>query len=435
MLPSRISVLLAIVPLVLGIAAAADASFIGPMLAADLGLLLALGVDAALARRRWIDVQRSVGTGVFSIGRPNVVTLELRSRAPQALELQVTDDVFDGAEAEGLPAQVQLGPHGRATVQYRVIPSCRGAYELGDHWIRHRSPLGLWVRQVRIAARDEVRVYPDIQKIRAYDMLAQQDPSWGMSAVARSRGGESEFESLREYTRDDEFRSIDWRATARRRKLIARQYQLERDQSVVFALDCGRLMTAHSGGLPLLDHALNAALMLSHVAIRRGDHAGLFAFSDAVHRFVAPGAGPSMVRRLLRSTFDLHARETESDYEGALLRMDGLLRKRCLLVLVTQVSDETGAQALLRTVQGLGRRHLPLCVLLRDPDLEAMARPAERSMTAMYDAAAAAELLTERSRLMQQLERAGAMVLDVESSQVTPEVVRTYLEVKARHLL
>ena len=301
--------------------------------------------------------------------------------------------------------------------------------------MRHRSPLGLWIRRLRIPADDPVRVYPDLQEVRTYDLLAQQGRDQGMRAIARARGTENEFECLREYTRDDEFRTIDWRATARRRRLIARQYQLERDQSIVVALDCGRLMTARSGGLPLFDRALNGALMLSHVAIRRGDKAGLVAFSDRVQRFVAPGGGPSMVRRLLQATFDLHATLVESDFEAAFLRMGTLLRKRSLVVVVTQVIDDAGAAALLRTVRALGTRHLPLCVMLRDPDLEALARPADHGEAALFEAAAASELLAERARLLHDLRKAGALLLDIEPRELTPALVSRYLEIKSRQLL
>ena len=204
MIPSRALVLLLVAPLVLGLAAAAEASLVWPMLATDGGILLAAMMDAMLARRRLVTVTRSVEPGVFSVGRPNVVRLELRSLAGRATKVQVVDDLFEHATADELPLEVELPPRGRVAAQYRVTPSRRGQYELGDHWVRYRSPLGLWIRQLRIPARDTVRVYPDVQAVRAYELLARQNREMEMVRATRLRGGESEFECLREYSRDDE---------------------------------------------------------------------------------------------------------------------------------------------------------------------------------------------------------------------------------------
>lgn len=435
MLPSRLTVALAAAPLLLGLIASLDPALVWPMLAADLALLLVLGLDALLVRNERIEVERDCGTGVFSIGRTNPIRLRIRSHVRRTIRLDITDDTFEPAQVEGLPRTLTLPARGYEHIEYRIIPGRRGAYRLGDHWVRHRSPLGLWLRRVRIPATDEIRVYPDVQEVRAFDLATAKSRDAGLRAARRTRGGRSEFECLREYTRDDEYRSVDWRATARHRKLIARHYQIERDQTIVFALDCGRLMTAPSQGLPLFDHALNAALMLSHVSIRNGDQAGLLAFSDRVQRFVAPGKGAAMVRRLLQSTFDLHPTATFTDFEGAFVRSDAALRKRSLVVLITQIVDPTGAQSLLRTVRGLSRRHLPLCVVLRDPTLEAMVAPRRPSDAALYRAAAASELLQERARLLRDLRQAGALILDVAPAELTPALVARYVEIKTAHLL
>ena len=435
MIPSRTLVLLLIAPLCLGLAVVADASLVWPMLAVDGAIALAAGLDAVLARRRLVSVTRGVEPRVFSLGRSNEVRIELRSHATRPLQVEFNDDLFDHAEAEGLPLAVELGPRGRVSATYRVVPRRRGRYTLGDHWVRYRSPLGLWTRQLRIPARDEVRVYPDVQAVRAYDLMAKQNREHQMVRATRMRGGESDFECLREYTRDDEYRSIDWRATASKRKLITRQYQLERNQSVVFALDCGRLMTARVGGLPLFDHALNSALMLGHVAVRTGDNVGLFTFSDAVHTYVAPSTGPQVARRLVQATFDTHAELRESNVQAAFVRVGSQLRKRSLIVLFTQVIDDTSAAELLRTVRGLHPRHLPLCVIFRDPDLEAVVRPTDGRTQGYYAAAAAAELLAARDKLLRDLKQAGALVLDVAPRQLTSSLISRYLDVKVRHLL
>lgn len=435
MIPSRLLVLMMIAPLLLGMVAVVDASLVWPMMATDGAIIVAAGVDALLSRRGLVEVERSVGSGVFSVGRSNVVDVRLRSLSRRALRVEQRDDLFADSEASGLPVSVDIPPRGRAEARYKVTPQRRGAYELGDHWVRYRSMLGLWIRQQRIPAQDAVRVYPDVQAVRAYEMMARQQRSLEMVRATRLKGGQSEFEALREYTRDDEYRSIDWKATANKGKLIARQYQLERNQSVVFGLDCGRLMTANVGGLPLFDHALNAALMLAHVAQKTGDHVGMFTFSADVHSFVAPTSGPAMSRRLVQATFAVHPRLEESNYQTSFLRVAKQIRKRSLIIIMTSVIDDAAAAELLRTTRSLGPRHLPLCVLFRDPELEAAARPDSGRAGELYTAAAASELLSWRDRLLRDLGKAGALVLDVEPGALTPALVAKYLDVKVRHLL
>ncbi|MCA9661300.1 MAG: DUF58 domain-containing protein, partial [Myxococcales bacterium] len=268
------------------------------------------------------------------------------------------------------------------------------------------------------------------------ELLARQDRAASMVRASRKIGGESEFERLREYSRDDEFRAIDWKATARRQKLIARQYQIERNQTIALMIDGGRLMTTEVQGLPLFDHALNASLMLAHVGARGGDRIGLFAFSDQIQAALAPTAGRSATVHLVRATYDLHAELVEPDYGAAFSRVGRDLRQRSLVVFFTQVHDDVAAAALVRYTRGLMPRHLPLIVLLRDPAIEAMARVrADDDEDALYRRAAAAELLGWRDRLVRTLRRLGAHVLDVEPRQLTADVVNRYLEIKARHLL
>lgn len=435
MIPSRQLVLLMLGPLGLALLTLLDESLLLMMLALDGAVAVLAGLDALLALPRRIEVRRELRS-VLSVGRDNPVTLHVRSRARRSLTVELTDDAFETAEVEGLPATVMLPPHGTATVRYLVRPHRRGAHRLGAHTVRYGSPLRLWIRQLRLPAVDEVHVYPDVQAVRAYELLARQDRANAMVRSIRRPGGENEFERLREYARDDEFRAIDWKATARRQKLIARQYQLERNQSIELMLDAGRLMTAESQGLPLFDHALNAALLLAHVATRGGDRVGLLAFSDRIRASLAPTAGRSTTVRLVRATYDLHPELVEPDFGAAFSRLGRELRQRTLVVVLTRINDDVTAEALARYTRGLLPRHLPLVILLRDPELEATAlvHPHDDE-AALFRRAAAAEVLGWHDRLVRRLRRLGAHVLDVEPRQLTVDLVGRYLEIKMRHLL
>lgn len=434
MIPSGRFVLLLIVPVVLGLATIGDRSLLVPMLAADAGILAVAVVDALFARRPLVSVVRE-SAEVFSIGRPNSVTLHLRSSARRSLSVAVRDDLFPGASTDDFPLEVKLRPRSRATLTYSVEPRRRGAYALGAHTVRYSSPLGFWRRQVRIEASTPVKVYPDLQQIRTYELLARQDREYALVRAVRLKGGESEFERLRDYTRDDEFRSIDWKATARRDRLIAREYQLESNQNVFFMLDAGRLMTAEVGQLSYFDHALNATLMLSHVAVRAGDRVGFLGFDDAVRRFVPPGSGPAGAQALIRAGYDLHPRLVEPDYDAAFEQVALRVRKRCLVVMFTQIIDDAVAETVVRRARALMRRHLPLLVLFRDTDVERMVEQPGPGSTGLYHAAAAAEQIRWRDNVLRDLRRAGAHVLDVAAADLTGGLISRYLEIKARHLL
>lgn len=431
MIPSRALGLLAVLPVVLALLALADASLVWPMLATDLAIALVAAIDALLTLRAQVEVVRQAPT-VMSVGRPNVVVLNVRSSSRRRLSISVVDDLFEGAESDDLPLVVELPARGRASARYRVTPTRRGGFSLGTHHVRYPSPLGLWQRQLKLAADTPVRVYPDVQAVRAYELLARQDREASMFRSAKRRGGESEFERLRDYRRGDEYRSLDWRATARKGKLIAREYQVESNQSIVFALDAGRLMTAESSGLALFDHALNAAVMLSHVATRGGDQVGLVAFSDRMLRFAPPKGGARAARRVVQAVYDLHADLVATSYAAAFDHVGLHLKKRSLVIVFTQVADEVSAADLLRLARGLSPRHLPLFVVFRDEDVFAQA---EGARVDPYQRSAAAEILAARDRLLRELGRGGALVVDVATSGITPQLINRYLEIKARHLL
>jgi uncharacterized protein (DUF58 family) len=438
-IPGRSLVLLSLVPVVLALLTLFDRTLLWPMLATDLGIVLVALADAALAYKPLLRVKRSM-RDVFSIGQPNKVTLELRSSSRRRLTVQVTDDLFEGAVSDELPLEVELAAGGRTRVSYHVRPSERGAHQLGDHHLRYRSPLGLWIRQLRVEADDRIKVFPDVRAVRTYELLARQNREQSMFRATRRQGGESEFERLREYRREDEYRSIDWKATARRRKLIAREYQLESNQSLLFVLDAGRLMTAEIDGMSLFDHALNATLMLSHVAARNGDRVGLMTFADEVKSYAPPAAGGRATTRIIHAGYHLKPELVESNYQAAFQQLGVRLRKRSMVVVFTQVVDEVAAADLLKLTRGLLPRHLPLLVLFRDVEVDRLLEAGPRlregeSELETYVRAAAAEVVSWRDRVAMDLKRQGALILDIAPARLTPALINRYLEVKARHLL
>ena len=439
MVPSRALVLLFAGPLVLSFFTLLDRGLLLPMVFTDAAIVLLALLDALLARRRLVSVVRRA-PAVLSIGRPNVISLDVRSLARRKLTVRVQEELFPSAESDELPLEVDLAARGHATLKYRVTPSRRGAHVLGDHHVRYPSPLGLWIRQYSISAQSPVKVYPDLEAVRGYELLARQDRDPAGVRASRRLGGESEFARLREYRREDEYRSIDWRATARRKKLIAREYQLESDQNVVFLIDAGRLMTAEFANLSLFDHALNATLMLSHVASRGGDKVSMMAFAEEVLAYAPLTGGARATRKIVQAGYDIEPDLAPTNYRAAFEALAVRVKKRTLVVLFTQVVDEVAAAELEKLMRGLMPRHLPLLVLLRDVDVDALAlghsgEAAALSGVGPYLRGAAAEILSFRDKLVRRLKQHGALVLDVAPGDLTPSLINRYLEIKARHLL
>lgn len=409
-------------------------TFVGPLVAWNAAVVAFALADFALVRRVRIEAKRSVAQ-VLSVGRPNVANLHLHNQERRKLDVEATDDGSTEVEPQGLPAKLQLAGGQRAVFRYHLHPHRRGSHELGDLWLRVKSPLGLWRRQLKIPAAQTVRVYPDLQAVRVYEKLVREARDERFTRATRRRGGESEFERLREYQRDDDVRRIDWKATARKGSVIAREYQLERNQNIVFLLDLGRLMTAESGGLSHLDHALNATLMLSHVSVRAGDQVGLAAFDTSLRTFVAPDGGPHAIKKIVRATYDLFPSLVEPDYRTIFGQLRSRLRKRSLLVLFTQVLDPATQKQLVPLVRSLSPTHLPLCVVFRDESVEELVRSESEEPEALHTRGVAAGELVWRERLVEEMRAAGALVLHVRPQDLTQQLIARYLDVKSRQLL
>ncbi|MCB9590151.1 MAG: DUF58 domain-containing protein [Polyangiaceae bacterium] len=433
MLPNRSLVILLIIPLVLAVMMLFDPSMLMPMLAVDAAIAAVALVDLLFAIKPLVQVSREIGP-VFSLGRQNPVRLRIRNLSRRRLKIEVTEDLFEDAISAELPLKVRVAGRSREELVYHIEPRRRGAHTIGAHHVRYASPLGLWLRQLNLPAESRVKVYPDLQSIRTYELLARQDREFALVRATKLKGGESEFERLREYTRDDEYRALDWKATARRQRLIAREYQLESNQNLMFMLDAGRLMTAEADGIARFDHALNATLMLAHVATRGGDRVGLVGFDEAVRSFVPPESGSRAARRLIQASYDLHPRLVEPDYDAAFEYLALKVRKRSLVVMFSQVVDDAVAETLVKRTRGIARLHLPLLVLFRDAEVERLLG-SQGGSDSLYVRGAAAEMLRWRDQLIRDLRASGALVLDTLPSKLTPALINHYLQIKARHLL
>ncbi len=434
MVPTRRLALFAFLATLLALVAGYAVSLRPALALVDAVLLLGVLVDVAFSSGRRVDIDRQAPV-IFSVGRPNLVTVQLRNRSGRALRGTFADDPLEACEAVGNPGTFELPSHGTTGVRYEVVPTRRGARTFGAVTVRYPSPLGLVARQERVQMEAGVDVYPDVHAARALELLRRQGRQDARLGSLRVRGGDTEFERLRPYQVGDEIRHVDWRASARRDDLTVRQFQAESNQNVIFALDIGRSMRGDTGGLTAVDHALNAALLTADVALRGGDKAGLMVFDEVPRQFVPPTGGRAGGRRLTRAVYALEAGLAATDYQAAMGYLRAQVRVRSLFIVFTNLLDPRSAKDLSVAVRGLLPRHLPLCVLLRDTDVEALATAPVATVDDLYVRGAAAESLAWRDSLIRGLRNSGVLVLDAKPGDLTPELVKSYLDVKARRLL
>jgi uncharacterized protein (DUF58 family) len=398
------------------------------------GLALLAVCIAAIA----IDSRRAAGTktllvervcaDLLSVGVANRVSLGVSARSAGARAM-----VRERVPATLHPSRVQWRVRLPARLEYTITPIARGDSSLGPAVVRVIGPWGLGWRQSTVGDPRSVRVDPNLAAIDVYEALARrgQLAEIGLRTM-RLRTEGSEFERVREAFPDDPQRSINWRATARTGHLMATELIPERAQPLVVCLDHGRLMGIGAGELTKLDHAINAALLLVHVALRSGDRAGMLAFSDTVTNTLPPRAGSAQLRRFLDATRPIVPGETEADYDDALTFYSRWQTRRSLVVIFTDVLDLDQGKALIRQCARLRRRHLPLVVTVRDPALDDAANAVPRSGEEAYARAVAGGLISDREDTLRVLRRSGVETIDADARTLSPRLVNRYLDLKRR---
>ncbi|HHH38847.1 MAG TPA: DUF58 domain-containing protein [Sedimenticola sp.] len=373
---------------------------------------------------------RRVIPGSIPAGRWSTVDLTLENRGRRPLGLQLHDHHPPWFDVQSLPLTLRL-PAGRTLrCSYRVRPSRRGNGQFPGADLLVRSPLGLWVRRRFLQLPCEVRVFPDYRQAGHRRLMAGELRLSRRGVHRHRRRGEgSDFQQLREYRTGDSMRRVDWKASSRYRRLISREYQEERDQQLLFLLDCGRRMRHREAGRAHLDQVLEAMLLLTRVAARQGDAVGLLTFGGE-RRWLPPGKGMDLVRRFLLRSYDIESTTEAADYLQAARELMHLQRRRALVVLLTNTRDEDYAD-LIPAVRLLQRRHLVLVANLRESLLDdTIVRPV-RDLEGALMFQAVNGYLGSRHRSLEALRHQGALALDLLAPQLPEALVGNYLSIKA----
>ena len=428
------------------------ALLLGTSLLLLVGTELALSADALLLLAMWADGRR-VQTpeaerevpALASLAAVVDVAVTVTNPSARAISVRVTDDLDPclrrvpgegGADEWETGCAVEVPARASVRRTYRATPRTRGFLELGTIHLRTLSPWGLAWRRSTVRASHTLRVQPgvrDLLRERSGHAIRRRLRTPGPRR-SRQWGEGREFESLRDYARGDDPRSIDWKASAKRRRYVVRNYEAERSQNVVLAIDAGRHMRERlSPARERIDYALGACMMLARRAQRFGDRIGTVVFDDRIRHLSSPRrADPAALARVLAG---VETRLVEPNYPLAFARLGRTFRKRALVILFCDVVDGSVSRALASSLGRIGRTHLPLAIAIRNPALEAAARAeVKRSEDAWYRAAAE-ELVQARAATLRVMRQSGVLVVDTPPGDTLVRTLDKYVEIKERGLL
>lgn len=405
----------------------------------NVALLVLLVIDYQITQRPdFIEMSRSISDRL-SIGRSNPVIITVSNTGFSTLSARLRDDFPQALTSDTEMFEFNLPAQSSSTLEYKLTPTRRGAYQFGKLSLRYLSRLGLFWREKVQDQSEKVKVFSDLKKLYELSIKLAQSTELG-ELHQRKRGQGTDFASLREYTSGDDTKAIDWKATARRDRPVLRTYEAEQEQRLLILLDAGRMMVSDLEGLSRFDHALNAALCLALTGLSHNDQVGIGAFADKPLMYLPPRRGKAYMKNVLENTFGLEPRMVEPDYVGMLSYFAGNQKGRSLICILTDLTDPTGSQALLTGLASLSSRHLPFCVTLKDRQITEVAKPRvystnadnEQVMGSLYRRAVATDLLEQRELALSVLQRRGCMILDCPPQELSDKIVDKYLEIKTR---
>src|SRR6266852_5959738 len=406
-------------------------------LAYDLALIAVAVFDAWNSKLpAKVGIERHFG-GRFAVGAETEVSIEIANHTTRDITLILKDEYPPQMKLSGArEARLNIEAQTTAALVYGLTPPKRGRFEFGLIAVRYLSRWRLAWRQDRVGETVAVKVYPNMRRAREAELKALGTRSL-IAARRKSqwRGEGRDFESLRDYVRGDEMRHISWTATARRGRLVTRQYQMERDQTILLALDAGRLMTARIENETKLDSAVHAALALMSAAARAGDNAGLLVFGRKIRCFLPPSRGREHMDAVLESLYAVEPEMIEPSYSHAFEFIAANSKRRSLVVLLTDLVDEEGSKELLTSLKLLRPRHLPLVVTIADRDLKAVVRETPQNESELFRQSVAEEIIHLREAALRLVEAQGGLALDVTAAVLAPKLLETYLRVKERGML
>ncbi|MDR1745947.1 MAG: DUF58 domain-containing protein [Tannerella sp.] len=374
--------------------------------------------------------------GRFSNGDENPVHLVVKNSYPYHIQIEVIDEIPDIFQRRDILFPLKIAPGGCREIVYQLRPVKRGEYGFGQIRLFASTYIGLVQRRFTYGQPVVIKVYPSYLMLHRYELMAMSNnlTELGIKQIRRI-GHHTEFEHIKEYVKGDDYRVINWKATARRNQLMVNSYQDERSQQIYSVIDKGRVMQSAFNGMTLLDYAINAALVLSFVAIHKEDKAGLITFSSDFETFVPASKQTGQMQVILESLYRQQTAFGESDYSSLYVHLDKHVSKRSLLVIYTNFANIIGMERQLNYLQQLARQHVVLAVFFENTELKAFARRNPQNSEGYFRQVVAEKFIYEKQYVTTILRHHGVYSLLTTPDQLSIHVINRYLEMKAQHLL
>jgi uncharacterized protein (DUF58 family) len=397
-------------------------------------LIIAIVFDTILiySRRNGVQAERTV-TDRFSIGDPNKVLLELQNLYGFAVYISIIDELPVQFQERKWIRRMKLSRGEQQSLEYELTPTTRGEYEFNDINVFVHAPLRLVKRHYSFDSKQVVKVYPSYVQMRRYQLLAVSNrlQDAGVKRIRRL-GHSMEFEQIKEYVRGDDYRTINWNATARKDSLMVNTYTDERSQQIYCLINKGRVMKMPFGGLTLLDHAINASLVLSNVALVRQDKAGLITFEKNLDTFLPADKKPTQMNLVLESLYRQKTEFLESDFEKLFSVIRNRITNRSLLVLFTNFESLESLEREMNALKKIAHYHLLLVVFFQNTELHSLSQSKVESVEDIYIKTIAEKFAYEKRLMVKELHKNGIPSILTTPENLTVNTVNKYLELKTR---
>lgn len=404
-------------------------------IALSLFLIVALLDVWLLYRKSSVSASRTCA-GRFSNGDNNPVKISVENRYPFTAYLELIDEIPAVFQRRDISYQLTLDANEQETIEYTLCPVKRGEYHFGLIRVFATTFLGLVSRRYSCGTPVSVKVYPSFLMLHDYELMAMSNnlTEMGIKRV-RQIGHHTEFEQIKEYVKGDDYRTINWKATARRHQLMVNTYQNERAQHIYNVIDKGRVMQSAFGGMTLLDYAINASLVLSYIAVHKDDNAGLITFEKEFSSFLPASKKEGQMQQILENLYSQSTTFGESDYSSLYVHLNKHISKRSLLIIYTNFDTIIGMERQLSYLRRLARQHLVLVVFFENAELNAFIEKTPTSAEDYCQQTIAEKFAAEKRLVVSTLKQHAVYSLLTTPDKLSVDVINKYLEIKARHLI
>lgn len=395
---------------------------------------IVLSLDVYLTPSSDIFEVERIGDDKLSIYERETISIRVYNKSDNKLRVQLKDSIPDFYfENTGGIVKRDILPHGREVLEYQVTPRKRGAFTFGDIYIRYTSKLGFCLKAFKVSEKREYKVYPNLKSLRKYHMSVCNNRKYKIGFKnMKMMGTGTSFESLREYMTGDEYRKINWKATAREDRPIINHYEPEKDQHVYSLIDCGRPMSYSIRGFNKLDMAVDTALVLSDIVNQNGDKSGLLTFNTELQSFVSPGKGSGHRNRIMETLYHIEHTNYTSNYEEAFIYLKKNERHRSILFLFTDFDSIEEAEEMLKLLTLLSKNNIVVIILIKNESLEEIAKSKAKTEDEVFSKGVAIELLLDRRNIINRLNKLGVMCMECEIENVELNTINKYLQIKNR---